>query len=199
LDEESPVRPRRRTTRRKKTDSEGPVKDAAPSNGAESELAADELGEGELSRGGATPIDEEMLEEIRREVAADRASEDELLELAGTLPQEEDEAVEDEGWLAAGPVFGAGPARNARAAPLRAAQGGRPARHLDPVPGAAGGARGQPARRRRADGAADRLRQVGLLPDPVDDPSEAGAGDLAAAGADAGPRTRSSSAAPCPA
>ena len=34
---------------------------------------------------------------------------------------------------------------------------------------------------------ADRLRQVGLLPDPVDDPAEAGGGHLAAAGAAARP------------
>jgi ATP-dependent DNA helicase RecQ len=74
-------------------------------NGGEPELAADELPESALPRSEAAPIDEETLEEIRREVAADRASEDELLELAASLPQEEDEAVEDEGWLAAGPVF----------------------------------------------------------------------------------------------
>jgi hypothetical protein len=103
LDEETPGRPRRRTRRRKE---EAPTPEAPEaSNGADVELAADELPEGALSGGEATPIDEETLEAIRREVAADRTSEDELFELAASLPQEEDEAVEDEGWLAAGPVF----------------------------------------------------------------------------------------------
>ena len=71
----------------------------------EPELAADELPEGALPAGEPPPIDEETLEAIRREVAADRQGEDELLELAASLPQEEDEAVEDEGYLSAGPVF----------------------------------------------------------------------------------------------
>ena len=104
MDEESPARPRRRGRRRKEEpEIEGSESPAAPANG-EAELAADELPEG-APRGEATPIDEEMLEAIRREVAADRTSEDELYELAASLPQEEDEAVEDEAWLAAGPVF----------------------------------------------------------------------------------------------
>jgi ATP-dependent helicase YprA (DUF1998 family) len=70
----------------------------------EVELAADELAADELPSP-ETAIDEETLEEIRREVAADRASEAELLEMAAGLSQEEDEAVEDEGFLSAGPVF----------------------------------------------------------------------------------------------
>ena len=106
MDEESPVRPRRRGRRRKEEpEIEAGEGLAAPANGnGDAELAADELPEG-APRGEATPIDEEMLEAIRREVAADRTSEDELFELAASLPQEEDEAVEDEAWLAAGPVF----------------------------------------------------------------------------------------------
>ena len=106
MDEETPGRPPRRRSRRRtaEPESEAPERADAPGNGDEAELAADELPEG-APRGEATPIDEETLEEIRREVAADRASEDELFELAASLPQEEDEAVEDEGWLAAGPVF----------------------------------------------------------------------------------------------
>ncbi len=103
MDEETPGRPRRRSRRRKE---EAPIPEIAEAgNGADAELAADELPEGAVTGGEATPIDEETLEAIRREVAADRASEDELFELAASLPQEEDEAVEDEGWLAAGPVF----------------------------------------------------------------------------------------------
>jgi ATP-dependent DNA helicase RecQ len=53
----------------------------------------------------ATPIDEEMLEAIRREVTADRQGEDELLALAASLSQEEDEVVEDEIVAQEGPLF----------------------------------------------------------------------------------------------
>jgi ATP-dependent DNA helicase RecQ len=74
--------------------------------GDDIELAADELAADELPVSATeTAIDEETLEEIRREVAADRASEEELLEMAAGISQEEDEAVEDEGFLSAGPVF----------------------------------------------------------------------------------------------
>jgi ATP-dependent DNA helicase RecQ len=66
-----------------------------------SALAADELPNGER----ATPIDEEMLEAIRREVTADRQGEDELLALAATLAPEEDEIVEDEIVAQSGPLF----------------------------------------------------------------------------------------------
>jgi len=68
------------------------------------ELAADELPEDALTTG-ETAIDEETLEEIRRQVAADRQSEDELFEMAAGLSQEEEEAVEEEDYLSAGPVF----------------------------------------------------------------------------------------------
>src|SRR5262249_59858257 len=92
-----------RSRRRKEEDAPIPEPThAETANGDAAELAADEL---PPSAGEPTPIDEETLEAIRREVAADSASEDELLELAASLPQEEDEAVEDEGWLSAGPVF----------------------------------------------------------------------------------------------
>jgi len=69
--------------------------------GAESQLAADELPEAER----ATPIDEEMLEAIRREVSADRQGEDELYALAASISQEEDEVVEDEIVAHEGPLF----------------------------------------------------------------------------------------------
>jgi ATP-dependent helicase YprA (DUF1998 family) len=102
LDERTPGRGRRRGRRR----TEEPESEAAGAagNGGEPELAADELPADALPSG-ETAIDEETLEAIRREVAADRHSEDELLELAASLTQEEDEAVEDEGFLSAGPVF----------------------------------------------------------------------------------------------
>jgi len=51
------------------------------------------------------PIDEATLEEIRREIALDRASESELLELAAGLQQEEDEEAPDEIVASTGPVF----------------------------------------------------------------------------------------------
>jgi ATP-dependent DNA helicase RecQ len=64
-------------------------------------LAADELPEGER----LTPIDEEMLEAIRREVSADRQGEDELFALAASLTQEDDDVVEDEIVAHSGPLF----------------------------------------------------------------------------------------------
>src|SRR5262245_12461641 len=107
LDERTPGRGRKRG----RGPTQGPENETpevarpASGNGGELDLAADELPPDALPTSTATPIDEETLEEIRREVAADRHSEDELLELAASLGQEEDDAVEDEGYLAAGPVF----------------------------------------------------------------------------------------------
>ena len=79
------------------------AKNAAPEAAAagDSPLAPDEMPETER----ATPIDEEMLEAIRREVTADRQGEDELLALAATLSQEDDELVEDEVVAQEGPLF----------------------------------------------------------------------------------------------
>ncbi len=95
--EPSPA-PKRRTRRAAKTTPEGDVP-AAPA--ADSMLAADELPDG----GRATPIDEELLESIRREVSADRQGEDELYALAATMTQEEDEVLEDEIVAHSGPLF----------------------------------------------------------------------------------------------
>ena len=83
--------PPKATRRRKKASpiEEGPL------------LAADELPDSER----ASPIDEEMLESIRREVASDRQGEDELYALAATIGQEDDEIVEDEIVAQAGPLF----------------------------------------------------------------------------------------------
>ncbi len=64
-------------------------------------LAADEMPD----TGRVSPIDEEMLESIRREVASDRQGEDELYALAATLGQEDDEVLEDEIVAQAGPLF----------------------------------------------------------------------------------------------
>jgi ATP-dependent DNA helicase RecQ len=85
------------------TEADGDVEPEAKAE-EDVELAADELPEDAVPAT-ETAIDEETLEEIRREVAADRASEEELLEMAAGISQEEDEAVEDEGFLSAGPVF----------------------------------------------------------------------------------------------
>jgi ATP-dependent DNA helicase RecQ len=54
---------------------------------------------------GDDPIDGEALDEIRRQIAKDDLSEAELLELAASLQQEEDEDLEDEVSLNSGPVF----------------------------------------------------------------------------------------------
>ncbi len=86
----TPPPPKRRAKKR----AASPVED-------EPELAPDEMPEGALE----TPIDEELLEAIRREVAADRTGEDELYELAATLTQDEGELLEDDELVNAGPVF----------------------------------------------------------------------------------------------
>ncbi len=84
-------------------DPQGSTEAPAVENGAEQEpaLAADELPEGERT----SPIDEEMLEAIRREVAQDHQGEDELYALAQTLSQEDEEPLEDEIVASAGPLF----------------------------------------------------------------------------------------------
>jgi ATP-dependent DNA helicase RecQ len=93
---------RRRAAKAAETDRRAPRAEVLPAAGApEPALAADELPEPER----ITPIDEEMLEAIRREVTADRQGEDELLALAATISQEEDEFVEDEIVAQAGPLF----------------------------------------------------------------------------------------------
>jgi ATP-dependent DNA helicase RecQ len=94
--EESPKpAPKKRAPRRKAAPTPEPD-DAA--------LAADELPADALPER-ASPIDEEMLEAIRREVSADRQGEDELFALAQTIAQEEDEVVEDEIVAHSGPLF----------------------------------------------------------------------------------------------
>jgi len=94
--EESPKpAPKKRATRRK------PAAEPAPE---EPLLAADELPADALPER-ASPIDEEMLEAIRREVTADRQGEDELYALAQTIAHEEDEIVEDEIVAQSGPLF----------------------------------------------------------------------------------------------
>ena len=67
----------------------------------EPQPAGDEVPDG----GRMSPIDEEMLEAIRREVTADRQGEDELFALAASISQEEDEIVEDEIVAQSGPLF----------------------------------------------------------------------------------------------
>ena len=71
MDERTPGRGRRRSRRRTEEESEAkPGADPSPGNGGEPELAADELPADALPRS-ETAIDEETLEAIRREVAAD--------------------------------------------------------------------------------------------------------------------------------
>ncbi len=91
--------PKRRTRRATKAapEAEAPAARAAE----EAPLAADELPDAER----LSPIDEEMLEAIRREVSADRQGEDELFALAASLSQEDDEVVEDEIVAHSGPLF----------------------------------------------------------------------------------------------
>jgi ATP-dependent DNA helicase RecQ len=116
-DDETKKSPARKATRKKSTRKKATRKTAKaappeepeavelPAEGSEeAELAADELPADALPTP-ETAIDEETLEEIRREVAADRQSEAELLEIAAGLKQEEEEAVEEEDFLSAGPVF----------------------------------------------------------------------------------------------
>jgi ATP-dependent DNA helicase RecQ len=96
--EESPrPAPKKRSTRRKAA----PEPEPTP---GEPTLAADELPADALPER-ASPIDEEMLEAIRREVTADRQGEDELYALAQTITHEEDEVVEDEIVAHSGPLF----------------------------------------------------------------------------------------------
>ena len=94
--ETAPPRRRRRAAK-----AAPPRESEATPRQEESVLAADELPESER----ITPIDEEMLEAIRREVTADRQGEDELYALAASIAQEEDEVVEDEIVAQSGPLF----------------------------------------------------------------------------------------------
>ncbi len=59
----------------------------------------------ELFDEGADPIDEETLDAIRREVAEDKASESELLEMAARLKQQDEGEAEEEVVVSEGPVF----------------------------------------------------------------------------------------------
>ncbi len=93
--EEPPAPKRRRRV------AKAPAGEAPPAAAEESALPSEELPEPER----VSPIDEEMLEAIRREVTADRQGEDELLALAASLSQEDDEVVEDEIVAHAGPLF----------------------------------------------------------------------------------------------
>jgi ATP-dependent DNA helicase RecQ len=52
-----------------------------------------------------SPIDAKTLDAIRRQVAADSESEDELFELARSLEQDAGEDLEDDAWTQTGPVF----------------------------------------------------------------------------------------------
>jgi ATP-dependent DNA helicase RecQ len=81
---------------------QAPIEAASPARtDEEPALTADELPEAER----ATPIDEEMLEAIRREVAQDHQGEDELYALAQTISQDDEEPLEDEIVAQAGPLF----------------------------------------------------------------------------------------------
>ena len=114
----------RKTTRRKKVakaadeaaEDDSPIDEALEDAIVEAEddttegagLALDELPpelEAILSGNGDDPIDGDTLDEIRRQVAKDDLSEAELLELAASLQQEEDEDLEDEVVMTSGPVF----------------------------------------------------------------------------------------------
>lgn len=59
----------------------------------------------ELFDESSDPIDEETLETIRREVAEDKASESELLEMAARLKQQDEGEAEEEVVVSEGPVF----------------------------------------------------------------------------------------------
>lgn len=59
----------------------------------------------ELFDESSDPIDEETLEAIRREVAEDKASESELLEMAARLKQQDEGEAEEEVVVNEGPVF----------------------------------------------------------------------------------------------
>jgi len=87
--------------RRRVTKAQAPEPGTPGAPAEEPALAADELAEGER----ISPIDEEMLEAIRREVTADRQGEDELFALAASISQEDDEVVEDEIVAQSGPLF----------------------------------------------------------------------------------------------
>ena len=86
----------------------GETRDALP-DAAPAALADDLPADLEALLAGASngddPIDGDTLDEIRRQIAKDDLSESELLELAASLQQEEDEELEDEVLMRSGPVF----------------------------------------------------------------------------------------------
>jgi ATP-dependent DNA helicase RecQ len=92
---DAPAKPtRRRSPRKKAAAAEAPASE--PSEDAPKPY---------VPGADAIPIDEETLEEIRREVAADHASEDELLAMAAGLQDDDEEVDDDDDLIPTGPVF----------------------------------------------------------------------------------------------